>query len=332
MLSPTHPPSSPPKSLLPLFNNTIETHYHLKLHTPPMINSLKHTLTTALSGPDQTDADDTNPTEKLNLITSPPLHNRKMHQMDPHAQNDKQFHTMHDMTHKSVANSSILLDNESVISVETDIHDTNRPPPSSSLPKTMSNLLSFSLPKPLEFSFWYSHPRTKNLPLIITIIASLQILIYTLSLLYNGGFSSLILNPTMGASPTTLSTFGILNPARVIYLGEYWRIISCNFLVSGLLELLSNLITLFFAGRKIEFQIGSAATLTLFTFSAIISPLMSIQLQRNVVTTGACAFPIALIGAGIVHHQVSLTQSPLALKSQRNFPVNAVRMLSLRAS
>ena len=120
----------------------------------------------------------------------------------------------------------------------------------------------------------------------------------------------------MGASPTTLSTFGILNPARVIYLGEYWRIISCNFLVSGLLELLSNLITLFFAGRKIEFQIGSAATLTLFTFSAIISPLMSIQLQRNVVTTGACAFPIALIGAGIVHHQVSLTQSPLALKKR----------------
>jgi rhomboid protease GluP len=75
-------------------------------------------------------------------------------------------------------------------------------------------------------------------------------------------------------SPQILTTVvrwfeqGVLIPQRVA-LGEWWRVISANFLHAGWLHLLANMVGLYFYGTLIESQLGSARFLFAYLFTGI---------------------------------------------------------------
>mgnify|MGYP000235587801 FL=1 len=67
---------------------------------------------------------------------------------------------------------------------------------------------------------WHQNRLLRGRPPVITILILLTGILFIVSLIVNKGFSSLVVNPTVGVSPYTLSVFGILNPAKIVYQGQ----------------------------------------------------------------------------------------------------------------
>jgi len=88
---------------------------------------------------------------------------------------------------------------------------------------------------------------------------------------------------------------------------QFYRLIAASFLNCGVLQLVTNILILYNVGRNLEQnEFGSPTTLKLLSLSMIISPLVSIVLQPDGVTTASGAFPLTLIGSGYTHHQLKL--------------------------
>lgn len=66
----------------------------------------------------------------------------------------------------------------------------------------------------------------------------------------------------------TLDYLGALIPIKV-WAGEWWRVISANFLHYGLLHLSTNMLALYFLGRLIETNLGALYYIFIYVFSGI---------------------------------------------------------------
>jgi rhomboid protease GluP len=122
------------------------------------------------------------------------------------------------------------------------------------------------------------------------ILIGLNLLLYGLEIRLGGSQSSF-----------ALERLGALIPERVLA-GEWWRLIGANFLHYGSLHLATNMLSLFFVGRLIEFSLGVKYYLTIYMVSGIGSMLTFTLLAfrlglDNTFLVGASAAIMGLIGA-----------------------------------
>ncbi len=122
------------------------------------------------------------------------------------------------------------------------------------------------------------------------VLIGLNLLLYGLEIRLGGSQSSF-----------ALERLGALIPERVLA-GEWWRLIGANFLHYGSLHLATNMLSLFFVGRLIEFSLGVKYYLTIYMVSGIGSMLTFTLLAfrlglDNTFLVGASAAIMGLIGA-----------------------------------
>jgi rhomboid protease GluP len=99
----------------------------------------------------------------------------------------------------------------------------------------------------------------------------------------------------------TLDSLGALVPEKVWSAGEWWRLLSANFLHFGVLHLFTNMLALFLLGRIVELNLGTGRYLLVYFSSGIGSMLFFslLSLKRgetNLVLVGASAAIMGLIG------------------------------------
>ena len=121
------------------------------------------------------------------------------------------------------------------------------------------------------------------------ILIALNIVVYGLEI-KRGGIQSM----------AVLEQLGALIPEKVIA-GEWWRLVSANFLHGNSIHLATNMLSLFFLGRLIELSLGSKSYLTIYFFSGIGSmltfSLLSFRLGlSDVLLVGASAAIMGLMG------------------------------------
>ena len=121
------------------------------------------------------------------------------------------------------------------------------------------------------------------------VLIALNILVYGLEIKH-GGIQDL----------AVLENLGALTPEKVMA-GEWWRLISANFLHGNSLHLATNMLSLFVLGRLIELSLGSKSYLTIYFCSGIGSmltfSLLSFRLGLdNVLLVGASAAIMGLMG------------------------------------
>ena len=110
----------------------------------------------------------------------------------------------------------------------------------------------------------------------------------------------LLLNPLIGPSPLSLSKFGALNPARIVYNHEYWRIFTTMTLSCNLTHLVFNLLALHAIIIRVERQWGTGIIILIYLSSAFIASLVATTLRSSFVSTCASSGILALLCAALM--------------------------------
>ena len=147
-----------------------------------------------------------------------------------------------------------------------------------------------------------------SMPRISTLISTLYNLhyfstaVYDILIPHNIWLSKrgLLLNPWIGPSPITLSRFGALNPAKVVYDQEYWRIITSITLSSNLTQLVFNILAINLVVTKVERRWGFKITFLIFLLSALTSTFCTIAFRPYYISTCSSSGILALLCASIV--------------------------------
>ena len=104
------------------------------------------------------------------------------------------------------------------------------------------------------------------------------------------------------AAPNVLHRLGALEPAGVIYGGEYWRLLTALFLHAGAVHLLFNLFALYVLGPPLERSIGTARFSICYLISGLASSagvvlLWKFGLTRTGELVGASGCVMGIVGA-----------------------------------
>lgn len=135
----------------------------------------------------------------------------------------------------------------------------------------------------------YMRHNGNKIAYITYILIALNLLAYALEIKLGGSTSFLV-----------LERLGALIPERV-WAGEWWRLVSANFLHYGWLHLTTNMLSLYFLGRIVELSLGTKFYLIIYLLSGVGSmltfALMFLQ-QRitNIFLVGASAAIMGLVG------------------------------------
>ncbi len=105
------------------------------------------------------------------------------------------------------------------------------------------------------------------------------------------------LGADFGPNPQAIHDLA-LHPYFILYMGEWWRLITSLFLHMDPLHLFFNMYALYIAGRIIEAYYGPTRTLTIYFTSGIAGNLASLILP--VFSAGASGAVFGLFGALIV--------------------------------
>ncbi|MGF1479325.1 MAG: rhomboid family intramembrane serine protease [Cyanophyceae cyanobacterium] len=120
----------------------------------------------------------------------------------------------------------------------------------------------------------------------------------------------------------TLYRLGALVP-QATWSGQWWRLLSANFLHYGWLHLLTNMLGLYFLGRPVELSLGVPRYLFVYLMSGVgamfVFSLWAVNTEPAQVLVGASAAIMGLIGVigAIFLRGWQREQSPLAAKRLR---------------
>lgn len=104
-------------------------------------------------------------------------------------------------------------------------------------------------------------------------------------------------NPLLGPRVSTLDAMGAKNDVRIFEQGEYWRIVSCNWMHAGLLHLIFNMAAVWRIGFDLERVFGPLRVGALYIFSGLFGTVLSTLLLPGSLSVGASASVFGLLGA-----------------------------------
>ena len=134
--------------------------------------------------------------------------------------------------------------------------------------------------------------------MVTHILISINVIVFIIMLLIGG--NSVITNP----STNLLLQFGASYGELVFEYGQFWRLLTSNYLHIGLLHLLFNMWCLYSIGLELEEFMGSLLFFATYTlsgiFGSIVSCLYYTSLGQNVVSAGASGAIFGIAGALLV--------------------------------
>lgn len=147
------------------------------------------------------------------------------------------------------------------------------------------------------------------------------------SLMSGDGFASLEHNAMLGPHSHTLDSMGAKNPARVLYQGEWWRLLTTLFLHSGLIHFVMNAMVQMRVGVTLEVLWGHHIWLLIYAASGAYSSLLSCIVFPDSLSVGASGAICGIIGAGLTFTLMTWTQKQLPGDLvDRNFQLSTLAM------
>ena len=104
-------------------------------------------------------------------------------------------------------------------------------------------------------------------------------------------------NVMLGPSISTMDQLGAKNDLAIFERGEWWRLIMCNWLHSGLFHLALNMGALYSLAVPLERVFGFGRTATLYLCSGIFGSIMSTIFLPGVISVGASGSVFGIVGA-----------------------------------
>jgi len=131
-------------------------------------------------------------------------------------------------------------------------------------------------------------------------------------------------NAFIGPSAGVLDAFGAKNAARVLLLGEWWRLLTPMLLHSGLLHLLGNLLVQLRTGVLLEQHWGHALWLAVYVGSGAYGALVGCASMPARLSVGSSGALCGLIGAWFSFTLVTWNQTLPQDVGERNEQVGAI--------
>ena len=119
------------------------------------------------------------------------------------------------------------------------------------------------------------------------------------SLVVGGGLAPSAVNPMFGPPAHALDTLQALNPARVVYEGAAWRLLTCLFLHAGLLHLAMNATMALRFGLRLEYAWGRGAYVALLLGAGLLGSVYSAVLLPDALSVGASGALMGVLGATV---------------------------------
>lgn len=141
-----------------------------------------------------------------------------------------------------------------------------------------------------------------------TLVSLVQCVLLIVCLFHGAGFEALDRNPMIGPDSQTLDSLGAKNAARVLYKGEWWRLLTTLLLHGGLLHLLMNVMVQMRIGVTLEVLWGHHNWLLIYLASGGYSVLVSCIFLPDSLTVGASGSICGVIGAGLMFSLMTWTQ------------------------
>lgn len=132
------------------------------------------------------------------------------------------------------------------------------------------------------------------------LLSTAQVTMFFCSVAVGGGFAEIEVNPMLGAHAHTLNMLGAKNAARILYFGEWWRLVSPMFLHGGLIHIGMNLSVQLHVGVRLEVLWGHSAWICIYVVSGVYSNLISCTLLPNSLSVGSSGALCGLIGAWVM--------------------------------
>ncbi|WP_207706232.1 rhomboid family intramembrane serine protease [Clostridium sp. HBUAS56017] len=132
------------------------------------------------------------------------------------------------------------------------------------------------------------HKKNKSNYVITIALISINIILYVISGILSDNFLDI-------DGAVLLLLGGKFGP--LINNGEWWRIITCNFLHGGLIHIVTNMYSLYIIGSQIEIIFGKLKYIIIYTIAGITSSLFSYYLAPNTLSIGASGAIFGLLGA-----------------------------------
>lgn len=139
-----------------------------------------------------------------------------------------------------------------------------------------------------------ARPRWTYIFLAINIIVFLAMTVVGLQ----SGVGGAVVSGTGRMTPILID-FGA-NLAPLVASGQYWRLITANFLHIGVLHLLVNSYTLYILGRQVEALFGQPRFVAIYLLSGIAGAVLSYMLTQGL-SAGASTSLFGLFGALVVY-------------------------------
>lgn len=104
-------------------------------------------------------------------------------------------------------------------------------------------------------------------------------------------------NLLLGPAIAVMHRLGAKDDGAIFDEGEWWRLVSCNWLHAGVLHLLFNMMALGGLGAPLERKFGTWRLATLYVTSGLFGTVVSVIFLPNVISVGASASVFGLVGA-----------------------------------
>lgn len=151
-------------------------------------------------------------------------------------------------------------------------------------------------PGPVRVARMLDAPRRRRVPVTTLSLVAVNVMMAVVQVAAGGfgiGLDQLAGEPVDWA-------LGAKVPSLIAH-GEYWRLVTANFLHASFLHLILNMVALFLLGQLLEVFYGPARLLVLYSLACVAGSIASYQFTPNV-SEGASTGILGLMGALIVHN------------------------------
>lgn len=165
------------------------------------------------------------------------------------------------------------------------------------------------------------HAWRKFLLSFSTFISALQVAMFIAVMAQAPDAMPVSADSMWGPHPYFLDRWGAKNTARIVYQGEWWRLLSACFLHSGLGHILANLLVQVRLGISLEQMWGRWRWLSIYILSGIYSSLASCVLLPDTLSVGGSGAICGLLGAEIVFLMFSWKRTEAKDVVERNIQI-----------
>lgn len=157
-----------------------------------------------------------------------------------------------------------------------------------------------------------------------TFLCVVLVIMFIVSIVYNGGFAPLSENPMYGPSTYTLIELGAKVDAFIVYRHQGWRLFSSLFLHAGIFHLLPNVLIQLLCGGYLNLAYGNLQFSSVFFASGIFGNMLSCVALPDSVSVGSSGALMGLLTSWVVWIVFRWNKVPVIARKHRNCQLFAV--------